>query len=108
MKIKNLEMVAYMNHIGEIQKKRLPIKLSYALALNTKKLSEIANTYDAEFNRLKRAGDQKALSELVLSDFETEIQTVKLSDLAKMDENSNYDILTGEEYAIIDFMIDKE
>lgn len=108
MKIKNLEMVAYMNHVGEIQKKKLPIKLSYALALNTKKLSEIANTYGSEFDRLKRAGNQKALSELVMSDFEAEIQTVKLSDLAKMDDSENYDALTGEEFAIIDFMISKE
>lgn len=108
MKIKNLEMVAYMNRIGQIQKKKLPIKLSYALALNTKKLSEVANTYDTEFKRLSKDGNQEALNELINSDFEAEIQTVKFSDLAKMDENPNYDVLTGEEYAIIDFMIDKE
>lgn len=108
MKIKNLEMIAFMNRIGRIQKKKLPIKLSYAIALNGKKLGEIAGTYMQEYNKLKKEGNQEALDELIASDFDAEIQTVKISDLLKMDENPNYDVLTGEEFAILDFMIDKE
>lgn len=108
MKIKNLEMVAYMNRINQIQKKKLPIKLSYALALNSKRLEEVANTYKAEFEKLKKEGNVEALNELIGSDFEAEIQKVKFSDIVKMDENPNFDVLTGEEFAAIDFMIDKE
>lgn len=107
MKIKNIEMVAYMNHIGEIQKKRLPVRLSYALALNTAKLSEIARTYETEYNKLKAANDMAALKELINAEVDAEIQTVKFSDLAKMDDHAGYDALTGNEYAILDFMIDK-
>lgn len=108
MKIKNLEMVAFLNKADEIQKKRLPIKLHYALKLNRESLFAKAQIYMQEYNRLKKEGKEKELNELILSDTEAEVQKVKFSDLAKMDDSENYDALTGEEFAIIDFMIAKE
>jgi len=108
MKIKNLEMVAFLNNADEIQKKRLPIKLHYALKLNREALWNKAQIYMQEYERLKKEGKQKELNELICSDTEAEAQKVKFSDLAKMDDSENYDALTGNEFAIIDFMIDKE
>lgn len=108
MKIKNLEMVAFLNHADEIQKKRLPIKLHYALKLNRESLWNKAQVYMQEHERLKKEGKDKELTELILSETEVEVQKVKFSDLKKMDDSANYDALTGDDFAAIDFMIDKE
>lgn len=108
MKIKNLEMVAFLNHAEKIQKKRLPIKLNYALKLNRETLWNKAQIYMQEYSRLKKEGKQEELNELILGETEAEVQKVKFSDLEKMDDSANYDALTGEEFAIIDFMISKE
>lgn len=108
MKVKNIEMVNFWNGVGAIQKKRLPIRLSYALKLNMDAVWDKLKVYQVEHDRLKKEGKAEELNELILAEVEVEIQKVKFSDLAKMDDNTGYDALTGQEFAIIDFMIDKE
>lgn len=106
MVFKNIDMVAFLNNIAKIQRKKLPVKVSYALALNYKKLNEIATTYNEEVNKLDPEKDKEAVLELLNTEVTVDIQKVKISEFEKIEANSKYDVLTPDDFALIWFMID--
>lgn len=129
MKLTNREIVNIINNIGAITTKKLPIKLSFAIQKNVRKLEEVAKEYDEarkkileenaekdedgkaviEDNQYKIADTEKNTKEILeLLDFENEvdIHTVDLSMVEQCDLE-HFESLTGTEVGLLSFMINE-
>ena len=51
---------------------------------------------------------QAELSELLNLEVDATVQTISEKDLEVMDESDKYDAFTGDEYRVLDFMIETE
>ena len=107
MGFKNIDMVQFLNNCANLQKKKLPVKVSYALALNYKTLSDIAAVYNREIDKLDPDKDTEAIKELLNSEVTAEVQKISISEFEKIEGDSKYDAMTPNEFAMIWFMIDK-
>lgn len=129
MKLTNREIVNIINNIQGITTKKLPIKLSFAIQKNIKKLEEAAKEYDEarkrilednaekdedgkpviEDNQYKIIDTEKNTKEILeLLDFENEVEihTIDLSMLEQCDLE-RFDSLTGTEVGLLSFMINE-
>lgn len=129
MKLTNREIVNIINNIGGITTKKLPIKLSFAIQKNVRKLEEVAKEYDEarkkilednaekdedgkpviEDNQFKIIDTEKNTKEILeLLDFENEVEihTIDLSMLEQCDLE-RFDSLTGTEVGLLSFMINE-
>lgn len=107
MKVRNIDMALFWNNVDVIRRKRLPLMLSFALKCNKDEFEKIVPAYQEALAKAEKEGEN-AKEEFLLQEINVNIQTVNKSVLEKMDSDSRFDVLTGMEYAIIDFMIDKE
>ncbi len=131
MKMKNNEIVAFLNICAELRKKRLPVRLAYAIKKNMSSAQETAAAYMAEREELvaryakkdkngeyltednhyimeDKDGFEKDMKELLEIETEVEIHTVPFATVEKCDEDSKYDALTLEELDAIGYMLTEE
>lgn len=131
MKMKNSEIVEFLNVCSELRKKRLPVRLAYAIKKNMSSVQEAATAYMAEREELitryakkdkngeyltennhyimeDKDGFEKDMRELLEIEIEMEIHTVPITTAEKCDEDSKYDALTLEELNIIGYMLVEE
>ena len=107
MKVRNIDMAMFWNNVDVIRRKKLPLMLSFALKCNRDEFARIVPAYQEALAKANKEGEE-ATQEFLKQEINVNIQTVSKSILEKMDSDSRFDALTGIEYAIIDFMIDKE
>jgi len=107
MKVRNIDMALFWNNVDVIRRKKLPLMLSFALKCNRDEVERIVPAYQEALTKANKEGEE-ATQEFLKQEINVNIQTVNKSVLEKMDSDSRFDVLTGMEYAIIDFMIDKE
>ena len=112
MKVSNLQAVRYLNtYDGILRKKRLPVKVIFALRHNYNLiLNQQAKAYEEARKTLKEQCKDKnefnnELDKLLGEDVEQPIKTISFSEMEKMDENENYDSLTINEIEAIEFML---
>lgn len=128
MKMKNREIVDFLNTCMSMRKKTLPVRLAYAIKKNTAAVQEAAAAYTAEREELIRryakkdengeimteddyyimedkAGFGQDMSELLNIETEVEIHTVSITVVEKCDEDPKYDPLTMAELETINFML---
>ena len=129
MKMKNSEIVAFLNICAGLRQKRLPVRLAYAIKKNISSVQEAAAAYTDERKELidrydkkkiengeyleedscyimkDKAGFEKDMSELLGIETEVEIHTVSIAVVEKCDDDLKYDALTMEELDVIDYML---
>ena len=133
--MKLYEVYGRLNALLKLSEKCLPVKISYAIAKNTKVLAEEYKTInaqrielcekyankDSDGNPIKKDKDgeliydltdenniemNKEYNELLEVDSDLTIHKVSIADFEKCESNSRYDILTPSEYAALEFMIE--
>lgn len=126
MKIKNSQVVAFLNGVADIQSKMLPTKVGYAIARNIALLESVAKAYEEERTKIidkyakkgedgrlivvgntydiqDMAGFGTDMDELLGIENEVAIHTVPLSELEKCDLEQ-FDALTVKDLKLLDFM----
>ena len=103
MKIRNIVMVNFMNHVNEIRVKKLPTMCSFALKCNIDELSKMVPAYKEAFEKAETDVER---TELAMQEINVNVQTVSKAVLEKMDADSRFDAFTAMEYDIIAFMIE--
>lgn len=106
MKVRNIVMVNFMNHVDEIRAKKLPTVLSFALKCNMDELSKMVPAYQEAYAKAEKEGGM-AKQELIVKEINVNIQTVAKNVFEKMDSDSRFDALSGIEFEAIEFMIEK-
>lgn len=129
MKLKNGEIVRIFNRIGEVKKKRLPVRLGFAINRNVSSLENFAMDYDKVRKEILTKycvkdengnpvieGDEYALSdrksygeemtELLHIENEVQMHTVSFEEIEKCDLEK-FDSLTPEELDLLTFMIEE-
>lgn len=128
MKMKNSEIVAFLNTCAGLREKRLPVRLAYAIKKNMAAVQEAATAYMEEREELiaryakkDKKGEylvkdncyvfenkdefEKDMSELLSIETAVKIHTVSIDVVEKCDDDHKYDSLTIDELDVIDFMI---
>mgnify|MGYP004575448239 len=128
MKMKNSEIVAFLNICAGLRQKHLPVRLAYAIKKNMSSVQEAAAAYTDERKELidryakkdengkyleedncyimeDKAGFEKDMAELLGIETEVEIHTVSITVVEKCDDDPKYDALTIEELDVIDYML---
>ena len=126
MKIKNSQVVAFLNGVADIQSKSLPTKVGYAIARNIALLESVAKAYEEERTKIidkyaKKGEDGRYIvvgntydiqdmsgfgadmDELLGIENEVSIHTVTISELEKCDLEQ-FDALTIKDLKLLDFM----
>lgn len=126
MKIKNRELLNFVN--SQLGSKHLPVKLMFAISANAAEVDGKLKAYDESKKKLVDKYVKKdengepiiegnnyifddpvkwneGITELLEMEFEANIVTVKLDDIAKCDE-AEFDSLTVNEIGVIRFMIE--
>ncbi|CUP25321.1 Uncharacterised protein [[Eubacterium] contortum] len=126
MKIKNSQVVTFLNGVADIQSKMLPTKVGYAIARNIALLESVAKAYEEERTKIidkyakkgedgryivvgntydiqDMAGFGADMDELLGIENEVAIHTVSLSELEKCDLEQ-FDALTVKDLKLLDFM----
>lgn len=126
MKIKNSQMVSFLNGKADIQNKKLPTKLGYAITKNIKLMNSIAEAYEEERKKIldryamKDADGEYVVKEgaYVISDLEAygaemqelleidnemDIHMVPFSELEKCD-SEQFDALSVQDICLLEFM----
>ena len=104
MKVKNVDMVAFLNSLNELTAKKLPVKLYFAIKLNADEFfQKVVPTY----NKLEEEArsDREKLSELLSIENELTIQTVSRDLLEKVDESTGKHYLPGEVKKSLGFIL---
>lgn len=123
MKMKNSEIVAFLNTCAGLREKHLPVRLAYAIKKNMAAVQEAATAYMEEREELiaryakkDKKGEylvkdsykdefEKDMSELLAIETAVKIHTVSIDIVEKCDDDQKYDSLTMEELDVIEFMI---
>ena len=126
MKLSNGEILKFVNGCVSLRKKKLPVKLGYAIKKNLAAVSDAGSAYDAERHEaLERyaAKDEngnfivengrysiedkenfsKDIDELLTIETEVDIQTVSVEEIEKC-EDPRYDALTVEDLETLEIM----
>ena len=127
MKVKNVEIINFAN--STLANKKLPTKLSFAIAVNSEEAAKKIKVYDEERKKLAEQMAKKdeegkpviednyyifedpdawsnTIQELLDTEVEVAMTTVTLDEVAKCDE-PEFDALTIPELSVIKFMIEK-
>lgn len=131
MKMKNSEIVAFLNICAGLKQKHLPVRLAYAIKKNMSAVQDAAAAYMAERDELvaryakkdengkyleenscyimdDKAGFERDMEELLGIETEVEIHTVSIAVVEKCDDDPKYDALTMEELDVIVYMLTEE
>ena len=102
MKLKNRDIVNFINGCTALKEKRLPIKIGYAVHRNILSLAEAAEAYNVAREKIIEEHAEKDsegkpvvkdLEELLSIDTEVNLHTISEKDIEKYDD-SRYDALT--------------
>ena len=114
MKVTNLQAVVFLNELQNIRKKKLPVTFLFALNANAEKLMTQVKPYEEARKALYERYDNDEtkvmpeLNNLLDESVEHSVKMVKFKTLERIDEDPNYDKLTGIEYTAISFMLEME
>ena len=126
MKLKNNDILKFVNGCATLREKKLPVKLGYAIKKNLAAVSDVANAYDAERRELlekyaskdedgkflveneqysieDKDGFAKDLDELLAIETEVGIHTVSEEEIEKCDD-PRYDALTVADLETLEIM----
>lgn len=133
MKVKLGELKEMVTGLYAIQGKKFPVKISYAIAKNVKKLAEehadyekqriklceefankdndgnpilIDGKYDIPEQNLEEFND--SVNELRDAEIDVDIHFVSFSELDKCDTNERYNIPTASDISAMEFMLEEE
>lgn len=130
MKVKNKDIVAFLNGIGVIKDKRFPVKVTYAINKNIKAVTGAAEAYNNTFDELrnqymdkdangniqydedgepkflegKREEFLKELEELREIEVDINLNMLTYSDIEKCDSDK-YSTLTVRDMEALDIML---
>lgn len=110
MKLTNLQAVTFVNTVGELQKKRIPTTMSFALLSNVNVIMNQVKAYE-DARKTIMTEDNTITQELVDLLNETvdhNIKTIKFSDLEAIDRNPKYDSFSMSELSSIMFMVEDD
>lgn len=110
MKLRNSEMLSYLNGTATMSTKKLPIRLAFAMKHNRK---EILNKLDA-FEETRKdilehypEGNEREEEFAKLLDETVEVDVKKVPiEVVELTDNEGYDKLTLGELELIDFMLE--
>ena len=128
MKMKNKEIVTFLNTCAGLKQKHLPVRLAYAIKKNIAAVQEAAAAYSAEREELvdryaqkddsgkyilengcyvleNKTDFEKDMEELLGIETEVGIHTISMETVEKCDDDPKYDTLTIEELDAIDYML---
>lgn len=129
MKIKNSQIIGIINGIGEVKKKRLPVKIGFAINKNLGAMEGCVESFEAERKKildkycekddngnLRINGKEYVLAdretyasemrELLAIENEVQIHTVSMTEIEKCD-SEKFDSLTPDDLSLIGFMIEE-
>ena len=123
-KIKNRDMVEFINFAnGEFAKKKLPVRLSYAITRNLDLLDNAVKTFSKEREKIledvgdipegeegKEKRDQAAakIGELLDVEFEAQIHTMSIDQIEIVDSDGKYDPLTPADVYRLSMLIEEK
>lgn len=110
MKIKNSDVVGFINNAQGILSKKIPNRIYTAISLNLDAVKPMVETYQKQYADIKAKEldaeeEEKEIMELLDIEADMVIQAVTQAQLDRMDDSEKYDALTGVEYRAIQFMI---
>lgn len=126
MKIKNSQMVSFMNGVSNVREKCLPAKLGFAITKNLNQMKVIAAAYEEERIKILDKYSEKdsngeyvvrneayvipdqgtyeaEMQELLDIENEIDIHTVPFSELEKCD-SEQFDALSVQDICLLEFM----
>lgn len=102
MKIKNADMVSFLNSVDGIMAKRIPMKMYSVIYQNVKSFAAAAEAYTKQRETISCHDD---IVELMNIESEIAIQKLPMSVVELIDSSDKYDALTGNEFKALSFMI---
>ena len=103
MKVKNREMVQFLNNAGIILAKKIPRKLYSVISQNIVAFDAMAKVYNKQLEDVNKENIEE-VNELLDMESEVVLQTISEDVLNLMDQDK-YDALTGIEYNSLEFLI---
>lgn len=110
MKVKNKDIVAFLNGIGALKDKRFPVKVTYAINKNIRAVSGAAEAYNKTFDELRGqymlidAEGKFVLDELREIEVDINLNMLTYSDIEKCDSDK-YSTLTVRDMEALDIML---
>ena len=128
MKIKNSQIVNFINGIMNLKEKKLPIKLGYAITRNIKIMEPVATSYEEERQKILgkyaekddsgkfRVEDgsynisdivayEREMNELLAIENEMQLHTVTFDEIEKCDLEQ-FDALSVQDITLLDLMME--
>ena len=110
MKIKNNDVVGFVNNAVTIMGKKIPNRVYTAISLNLDAVKPMVETYQKQYEAIKakelsNEDEAKEIEELLDIDADIVIQMITPAQLDRMDDSEKFDALTGIEYKAIQFMV---
>lgn len=105
MKVKNRDMLIFVNNAQKILQKRIPRKMYSAISQNMAAFGPMAETYNKQLEEVDKT-NQEEIEELLDLESEVVLQTIPESVMDMMDQDK-YDALTGIEYHSLEIFIEK-
>lgn len=113
MKLKNSQLVRFINSAGAILEQKMPYALYQAIDLNVSALNAGAMSYKRQYDAImqdeKKTEEEKTaeIAELLEVECEYTLQQVPGRTLEMMDASDKFDALTGAQMQAIAFMIQR-
>ena len=104
MKIKNGQMICFLNASETLTTKKLPTNLYYAISCNLKAFGEFVDPYNKAYEKVKDNAEE--INELINQEIEVSVQTVPRSTLELIDTVEKFDSLSWDEFNALSFMIE--
>ena len=128
MKIRNSQIVNFINGVMNLKEKKLPIKLGYAITRNIKIMDPIATSYEEERQKILGkyaekddsgnfkvedgsyiisdiSGYEREMEELLEIENEMQLHTVTIDEIEKCDLEQ-FDALSVQDITLLDMMME--
>ena len=128
MKIKNSQIVNFINGVTNLKEKKLPIKLGYAITRNIKIMDPVATSYEEERQKILGkyaekddsgkfkvedgsyiisdiSGYEREMEELLGIENEMQLHTVTIEEIEKCDMEQ-FDSLSVQDITLLDLMME--
>ena len=128
MKIRNSQIVNFINGVMNLKEKKLPIKLGYAITRNIKIMDPVATSYEEERQKILGkyaekddsgkfkvedgsyiisdiSGYERGMEELLGIENEMQLHTVTIEEIEKCDMEQ-FDALSVQDITLLDMMME--
>lgn len=105
MKIKNAQMIMFLNTAEKLMARKLPTSMYFAIDCNIKALGEFVEPYNKAYEKVK--DDPEEVNDLVNREIEVTVQKIRKEDLILLDMNSKFDAMSYDEFRAISFMLEE-